>query len=93
MRIFYLSFLGDEWLGAAFVRASAPVEAIQVAHALGINPGGEVLAGEVPSDALPPASFVERLLTLDDLEELDRLMQLGGIVAVDADDLEGLGRS
>lgn len=80
-KFFYLSFCdasrpaGTQFLGACIVRASHLMEAVQVAHLLGINPGGEVLGYPIPVFFLTAARAVdypiEKLLTRPELEELD----------------------
>ena len=63
-RWWYLSFVDDIFLGAVVVRASDAIDAIKEAHALKINPGGEVLAMQVEDESgLPPSEFRERLLS------------------------------
>jgi hypothetical protein len=82
MQLWWLSFadailpVGNQFLGAAMVRASNMIEAVQVAHLLGINPGGEVVGVECdPSAAaLVPAKYVERLLSRDEIEAFETEM-------------------
>jgi hypothetical protein len=41
---YWLSFADESGnLGGCFVRANSPLEAVERAHELGINPGGEVM--------------------------------------------------
>lgn len=41
---YWLSFADESGnLGGCFVRANSPLEAVERAHELGVNPGGEVL--------------------------------------------------
>ena len=75
MTWFYLSFAdadrarGQQWLGACHVEAGDFSEAVAKAHLLGCNPGGDIRGIEVPQ---PPKTFRDRLLSLQDLRDLDR---------------------
>lgn len=60
--IFWLSFAdperptGTQFLGACMVEADSPIAAVKTAHALGINPGGEVMILEqAPADVVHPS--------------------------------------
>jgi hypothetical protein len=77
--LFWLSFAdstlppGTQFLGAAVVRAKAIIEAIQVAHAIGINPGGEVQGHPIvyePGIKPIPDSYIERLLDRPTIDQL-----------------------
>jgi hypothetical protein len=88
MGTFYLSFAdnskptGSQWLGACVVEADDAKEAIEEAWRAGCNPGGEVLAFK--TSKRPSARFYDRLLTMDDIRELDA--DIGGPgKAVDTD--------
>jgi hypothetical protein len=71
MAWFYLSFATKEgWRGAAIVQAPSMIAAVRRAHDLRINPGGEVLLGELPPDMVPPKEWRERLLTKLELETI-----------------------
>lgn len=61
----WVSFAGDEgFRGIAIVRAHDVAEAALIAMLLGINPGGEVLALEVPPEyGPPPAEWDHKLIT------------------------------
>lgn len=81
MKLMYLTFadpgkpVGKQFLGAAIVRASNIFEAAQVAWYLGLNPaGGEVYALDVPMQTKIPAQYIERFLTKQDIDELDKLL-------------------
>jgi hypothetical protein len=66
--LWWLSFANPgEPLGVAIVRAADVVAAIRVAHALGINPGGEVFGLRIVADKRERLSF-----SLDPY--MDRLM-------------------
>lgn len=65
----YLSFVGEHaFLGACIVQARGMTSAIQVAHALGINPGGEVGAMHVPDPGPFPTN---QLLSRAELEAIE----------------------
>lgn len=76
---FWLSFAdaslpkGQQFLGVAIVNAHSFLEAVKVAHILGINPGGEVQGFdvEVPGGKDIPAKYVERLLSREEIAELE----------------------
>jgi hypothetical protein len=77
--VYWLSFVdtdrpeGDRFLGVAIVRGTDPVGAVEMAWALGCNPGGEVMIlGPVPDGIYAPEDM-GRLLTRD---EADRLANL-----------------
>lgn len=73
----YLSFANDDgFLGGCYLKApgGTPLWAVMKAHALGINPGGEVMHVEVPHDVEIPAEFAERLLIREELEGFDVVM-------------------
>lgn len=71
----YLSFAdprkpkGQQWLGAVIVEAPNFIRAVDRAHLLGINPGGEV-KGWVLSCAEFDPRFVDRLLDMDGIKAL-----------------------
>lgn len=70
-RWFYLSFADDDqFLGAAIVEAVGEMHAIEYAHRLGINPGGQVAVWTVPEGAPVPDAAKNRLLSKRDLEAL-----------------------
>lgn len=65
-RWWYLSFAApDHFLGGAIVEANSMIEAVQSAHRLGCNPGGEVRGWPIFAvDALViPREFRNRLLS------------------------------
>jgi hypothetical protein len=68
----YLSFADDGWLGAAIVEGDSIVSAAARAHALGINPGGEVLGVELPAEALDEALVGEGMRNVLLTEEMMR---------------------
>lgn len=66
---YYLSFcdpdapVGTQFLGACIVFEDSMIEAVQTAHRLGINPGGEVAGmGPFPAHGVNEG-FAERRLT------------------------------
>lgn len=75
--LWWLSFtdpsrpVGDQFLGVAIVYAPGNVHAIQMAHFLGINPGGQVSAwGPLHVDSITP-SFLNRLLTKEEAQQAE----------------------
>jgi len=81
MTWYYLSFAdsdrpsGERFLGALILEASGVVDAARRAHAIGENPGGEVLSWEITD--LPPEEYRARLLSKDDLRDMNEKMGLG----------------
>ena len=71
-RWWYLSFASAEgFLGVCWVKAGGLVTAAQVAHACGINPGGQVAAKPLPFEHDPPKGSDYKLHR--DRAEIDRL--------------------
>lgn len=70
LRWFWLSFAEGRFLGAAIVQAQGAMHAIEKAHRLGINPGGEVASWELPPDVTIPDEAQDRLLGRDELEKI-----------------------
>ncbi len=68
---YYLSFADHKLLGGAYVQSTNVKHAVIAAHALGINPGGEVLViGPIEDsemDAHVPSADRYRLLTPDEI--------------------------
>lgn len=65
-QLHWMSFANDNgFLGVAIVRGKTIAEALRTTHALGINPGGTVMAGAIPAEIEPaiPVSDVNRLLS------------------------------
>ncbi len=68
---FWLSFVGDEgFRGVVIMRGRSDIDCIRRSHALGINPGGQVLSCEMLPEFEPPAKATNKLLTKEDLERL-----------------------
>jgi hypothetical protein len=68
----YLSFADQRgFLGVCWVKASGLIDACQLAHYKGCNPGGEVAGLPLPQLGEPPAGSAYVLHT--DKEEIDRL--------------------
>jgi hypothetical protein len=67
---------GPSWLGACYVTAPSFMEAIGLAHQLGINPGGEVASVLVPFEVavLVDPKWRNRLLDQAELAEMDAEM-------------------
>ncbi len=72
----YLSFSGDEgWCGFALVQGDDVLDAAREAHALGINPGGEVFGVSLPPERKPPLEWRHRLFTQkQDVKDFDSAM-------------------
>ena len=66
----YLSFVdSNHFLGGVIIWARGMVMAHMAATALELNPGGEMLAVEIPRDKVPPARYANRLLTKEQIQE------------------------
>lgn len=71
-RWWFLSFASEEaFLGGLFLEAHGVIHAIQEAYRRGINPGGSVQGHTVPQEHLPPRSYLNRLLTKQEMEEIN----------------------
>jgi hypothetical protein len=68
---------GEQFLGAAMVRAHGVLTASHVAWALGCNPGGE-MACVGPFDNDPPEGFANRLLTRAEVDALNAIVDATG---------------
>lgn len=71
LRWWYLSFAEPgKFLGGAYIQARGVTLALTRAHALGINPGGEVMFVEIPHEAEHkiPSAHKHRLLTKIELQ-------------------------
>ena len=79
--LWWLSFADESGsLGVAIIAAPNFLSAVERAHELQINPGGEVrgsLIDPEPTEAIPPG-YQNRLLGKADRERLDQLMKLAG---------------
>jgi hypothetical protein len=70
-KLFYLSFAEpDKWLGAIVVKGFGFTSAWLKTHELKINPGGQVMGREIPSDKWPAECWWNRLLTKENVEEM-----------------------
>jgi hypothetical protein len=68
--LWYLSCASPSgFLGGVIVRAFGFVHACQRARDLGINPGGEIRGLPIPTLKNPPAKYIDRLLSEEELEE------------------------
>ncbi len=68
-RLFMLSFADDDGLrGVVITREHGPTRAHRKTHALGINPGGEVMIIEVPPWEVIEPIYLDRLLTRSEAE-------------------------
>ncbi len=78
MTVWYLSFAdtgrpeGTQWLGACYVNGINIVDAARAAHALGCNPGGQIMGGELPDEIVIPEKWVGKLLNEDGLQAVMR---------------------
>lgn len=76
--MWWLSFIdedrpeGERFLGAIVVRAKSMPEAVEVTHALGINPGGLVGGLTWANESEPPESYHDRLLSSADIADMER---------------------
>lgn len=62
-RYWWLSFVGEgEFLGVIVIEAPSEAAAVQKAWRQGINPGGDVLAGELREEYVPGPEHRNRLL-------------------------------
>lgn len=73
-RIAFFVRNGDEpeFLGSTAIKARCGVEAVQLTHKLGINPGGEVVFEQSEYQGDPPDELRNKLVT-----DIDRAMELG----------------
>jgi hypothetical protein len=82
--LMWLSFVdpdkpaGRRNLGVIVTRAVDVIDAVEKTHAMGINPGGEVLCAQLPDKPTVPARYLDRLLTRDEAETLNQLMMSMG---------------
>jgi hypothetical protein len=65
----YLSYAGEKFHGGVIVRAYGFIHACRRARDLQINPGGEIQGIPVPPDHVPPPQYLDKCLTLAELEE------------------------
>jgi hypothetical protein len=66
----YLSFADEKFNGGVVIKAHGMMDAVTKTHALGINPGGQVISIEVPDEHLPDEKFRNRLLSKEDVLEM-----------------------
>jgi len=65
---------GEQFLGGLFLRGSTLAGVITESHVRGLNPGGEVQTIELPPEVDVPAPWAERLLSREEIAEMDRQM-------------------
>jgi hypothetical protein len=65
---------GQQFLGGLFLRGYTLPAVITESHLRGLNPGGEVQATELPPDLKIPEKWTERLLSREEITEMDREM-------------------
>lgn len=63
----YLSFAEGKFLGGCIVKATGLLDAVDMAHLLKINPGGEVFGFEIPKGKIPDLIYMNRLLTKEEI--------------------------
>lgn len=74
MTWWWLSFAGPHFLGCATVQGADEMSAILHARALGIDPGGDVMALESPTEyGDPPAQYANRLLNAEESDLLSMI--------------------
>lgn len=67
----WMSFTDDPpvgFLGVVVIRARDVIEGARMAHALGINPGGQIAAFVAPENWEPPEGSTNRLLSLTEIQ-------------------------
>jgi hypothetical protein len=70
----HLSFADDTgFLGVTIIQARGMITAVQLSHALGVNPGGEVQANTVDLCVPPPDAIHGKLVT--DKKLIDKLCE------------------
>src|SRR5580658_1300853 len=63
-------FSEGKWLGGIIIKAHGITDAMFKTHQLKINPGGEMMAIEIPDEKVPPAEWHDQLLTRDQMDFL-----------------------
>lgn len=68
----YLSFADEKFRGVVVIKAHGLVDAISRTHALGINPGGQVMGVDMPDEivAQVPEDCRTRLLTKAEVQRI-----------------------
>jgi len=62
---------GKRNIGVIITKAKGMAHAIAKAHKLGINPGGEVQACQIPNELVKNKDVCDKLLSGDDLRKYD----------------------
>lgn len=70
LRWHYLSFADEKFNGAVILQCHGVTDGVMQTHALGINPGGQVMAVPMPDEVLPAEQYRNRLLTKEDILEI-----------------------
>lgn len=66
----YLSYADEEgFRGGVYIQAHGFAEAAYLSKRRGHSPGGQVMGGQVPADAIPDKRFWNRLLTKAEVQE------------------------
>lgn len=72
MRWWWLSFGSEvtgKWLGGCWIEATSGIEAVEISHRRGFNPGGQVkMSALAEDDDPPPMEQRDRLLQKEDFE-------------------------
>lgn len=64
---------GSQFLGVCIIEAPGFIAAVDRAHQLGCNPGGEVLGEELEDgDPVPPSSYLHRLLGPQEMDDMKK---------------------
>lgn len=74
---YYMSFANnEEFLGALIIEADNEFDMMIKSHLSGHNPGGEIQFLTIPEEAIDklPDKYKDRLLTREEVEEMDRVM-------------------
>ena len=72
----WLSFATEShFRGAAIVEGNEIIECTKKTHALGINPGGQVLGAQIPTEAehLIPIKLIEKLLNREEAQFITKI--------------------
>ena len=72
MKLMWLSFVNDgKFAGVIITEAMGIADAVCKCHALGINPGGEVMSFEIPEDAQKERSYPRDVLLTEEFLKAD----------------------
>lgn len=77
MSYFWLSFCdpqkpkGTQFLGVCIVEAISFLQAVEISHILGCNPGGEVKGTEIANHLKISLKWTNRLLSYEECKQVD----------------------